>query len=149
MGKRGPKSAYELTVRPNPIGLPRLNPPASLSNAERRIWVATVNSMPGGHFSEAQVPLLVALCRRVAKADVLAAMILDFREEWLKIEGGLERMDKLYAMADREDRGITALARSLRLTLQAQRTAGNAGTIHRTTPALGVPWDDDPCPDER
>ena len=45
------------------------------------------------------------------------------------VDGGLERLDRLLAIAERETRAITACARALRLTPQAQmhpRTAGRA-----------------------
>ena len=112
------------------------------------MWVQVVNAMPGGHFSSAQSGLLTALCRRTARADVLALMILDFKPDWTTEPGGLERLDRLFAMADREDRGIMALARSLRLTLQSQRTAGATATAHRNAPQGRRPWDELPPPEE-
>jgi hypothetical protein len=143
MKQRGRKSAASLAIQPSPVGIPRLPAPLKLSEAERGIWHDIVNALPANYFTEAQVPLLVALCRRVAKADVMAGLILDFRTEWTSVEGGLERLDKLFAAADREDRAIAALSRSLRLTLQSLRTAGSAATIHRDAAAAGTarPWD--------
>jgi hypothetical protein len=143
MTQRGRKSAASLAIQPSPVGIPRLQAPSILSDAEKRAWTGIVNALPAEYFTPAQTPLLIALCRRIVRADVMAAQILEFREEWTSVEGGLERLDRLFAMADREDRGITALARSLRLTLQSLRTAGSAATIHRGAAAAGTarPWD--------
>jgi hypothetical protein len=55
--------------------------------------------------------------------------IARFDTDWVGIDGGLERLDRLRAIAERETRAITACARALRLTPQAQmhpRTAGRA-----------------------
>ena len=147
MGKRGPKSIEsQATDRAAIITVPRLTPPTTLTDAELVVWSGAVNTMPAGYFSRAQLPLIVAYCRHTVRADVLAVEILRFEAEWIAAEGGLERLDRLHGMADRETRAITACARALRLTLQAQRTAGAAGTANRALPDGPRPWDRDWLP---
>jgi hypothetical protein len=56
----------------------------------------------------------------VTRAGLLAQQIAKFKPDWLKEPGGLERLDKLLQMADRETKALSACARSLRLTQQSQ-----------------------------
>ena len=61
--------------------------------------------------------------------------------DWVKVDGGLERFDRLLNMADRETRAMTACARALRLTPQAQMHPRSAA---RQIGGLGdevMPWD--------
>lgn len=107
----------------------------------------TVGTMPLGWFSRAQYPLLIAYCRHGARAEAMARQIDGFDPEGLKEDGGLERLNKLLAMAERETRALTACARSMRLTQQSQiqpRSAGRATVGDHSGPK---PWDDDFQPD--
>lgn len=130
MGQRGRKSAESL-VQPLLIETRRPAPPPELNEAEGEVWRDTVGTMPAGWFSRAQYPILVAYCRHTVRATQLAREVAKFRPEWITEAGGLERLDKLLSMAERETRTVTACARSMRLTHQAQiqpRGAGRALT---------------------
>ena len=93
------------------------------------MWRDIVDSMPAAWLSRAQHPLLMAYCRHVARAEMLAATLNEFRPEWLGEEGGLQRLDKLLAMAERESRALTACARSMRLTHQSAYGPRKAATV--------------------
>ena len=64
-----------------------------------------------------------------------------FEMEWTKVEGGLERLDRLFSMADRETRAITACARALRLTPQSQIDPAKAGRAINNILEGPRPWD--------
>jgi hypothetical protein len=96
--------------------------------------------MPGDWLTRAAF-VLVAYCRHVCRARLLEMQIAQFEIEWTTVEGGLERFDKMLAMAERETRALSACARALRLTPQAQmhpRTAGRRANDNRTGPR---PWE--------
>jgi hypothetical protein len=97
--------------------------------------------MPTGWFNRAQHPLLIAYCRHTTRANQLARLVNDFEAEWIAEEGGLQRLDKLMAMAERETRALTACARSMRITHQAQILPRGAGRAN-DAPQGPRPWDD-------
>ena len=78
-----------------------------------------------------------------AMARQLARKIAEFQPDWLDEPGGLERLDRLNAMLDREHRAVLALARSMRLTHQSQYAAQKASTLARQQPDGDArkPWD--------
>lgn len=142
MGSRGRKSADAMAAGALAVlETRRPAPPRNLSEAEGAVWRDTVACMPAGWFTRSQYPILIAYCRHTVRSETMAAHICAFRSEWLKDDGGLARLDKLMAMAERETRALTACARSMRLTHQAQILPRTAGTAARqyTGPR---PWDD-------
>ena len=66
--------------------------------------------------------------------------IASFDREWIAADGGLERLDKLLAAADRETKALTACARALRLTPQAQMHPRTAGRAVADLPRYPSPW---------
>jgi hypothetical protein len=76
--------------------------------------------MPAGWFGRESYPVLAAYCRHVCRARWLAQKIDEHAERFLKLEGGVQLLDKMFGMAEREGRAILALARSMRLTQQAR-----------------------------
>jgi hypothetical protein len=140
--KRGPKSSNEIATVVLRAGkqMP-FPPPSELSDAQAMIWRDTVAAMPGDWLTRAGFPILIAYCRHSCRARLLEMQIATFEIEWTKVEGGLERFDKMLSMAERETRALSACARALRLTPQATmhpRTAGRALSNHSTGPR---PWD--------
>jgi len=121
MQKRGRKSSAELTTPKSNLlfSEKRLSAPLTLSDAEIQIWNQVINDQPASAFSMIHVPSLELYCRHVIRSRLLADEILNFDIAWLADDDGLKRYDKLLAMAERESRAITALARSLRLTRQS------------------------------
>lgn len=118
MKQRGRKSVSDLVVVA--LGPLRPDPPAELTHEQAEEWRAVVARMPSDWFSREHFPLLAAYCRHVCRARFLAATLDAFRSEWLGEEGGLQRLDKLLAMAERETRCMTALARAMRLTQRSR-----------------------------
>jgi phage terminase small subunit len=143
MGSRGRKSADERAAKALVlIETRRPSPPAGLTEAEQAVWRDVVGSLPAGWFAKAAWPLLVAYCRHVVRAEILAQQVTAFRMEWLAADGGLQRFDALLKMAERETRALTACARSLRFTPQSQMRATAAGSAAaRVNPEGKRPWD--------
>jgi hypothetical protein len=72
---------------------------------------------------------------------LLEMQIAQFEPEWTSVDGGLERLDRLLAVAERETRALTACARALRLTPQAQMHPRTAGRAVSNLPIGPQPWD--------
>ena len=117
MEKKGRKPAAELAVVTT-LDARRPPPPAELNEGEATEWRAIVSRMPQDWFTREHA-MLIAYCRHVCRGRFIAQQIAAFETEWLSVEGGLQRLDKLHAMAERETKLVMALARSMRLTHQS------------------------------
>lgn len=118
-------------------------PPAELSDAQAAVWRDAAASMPKEWLTRGARPLLVAYCRHVCRARLLEAQIARFEVEWTRLDGGLERLDKLLAMAEREDRAMLATARGLRITPSSRMHPRTAGRLLDNAPPPGTrrPWE--------
>ena len=145
MRKRGRVSAAEtetaLVVDPS-RKMPA-SAPSELTDGQADVWRKVVASMPSNFVSKGAHPILIEYCRHVCRARFLERQIAVFEIDWVKAEGGLERFDRLLNMADRETRAMTACARALRLTPQAQMHPRSAARQIGAVPLGPMPWDDD------
>ncbi len=89
----------------------------------------------------ATFPILIAYCRHACRARLLELQVAQFELEWTRAEGGLERLDKLLALAERETRAMIACARALRLTPHAQMHPRTAARAIDNLPAGPPPWE--------
>jgi hypothetical protein len=143
MRQRGRKSSTEILtdlvvdVRQS---MP-VRPPSELTDAQAGIWRDVVGSLPAVLFKRATFPNLIAYCRHACRARLLEMQVARFEPEWTKVKGGLERLDKLLALCERETRAMIACARTLRLTPQAQMHARTAGRAIDNTTTGPFPWD--------
>lgn len=140
MAQRGRKSAASLAVVTTLPGQ-RAEPPRELTKAQAEVWRAVVSTKPADWFTEDTHPLLMAYCRHVVTATVLARQIDGFNPDWLADEDGLKRYEKLLAMRERETRAMTALARSMRLTQQSRYKAETAATKASSVGSGRKPWE--------
>ena len=148
MKKRGRVSSaaieIETTLVADPLGRMPPQAPSELTDAQADVWRKVVGSMPSNFMSKGAHPILVEYCRHVCRSRLLEQQVARFQMDWVKVDGGLERFDRLLNMADRETRAMTACARALRLTPQAQmhpRSAARqigAGTLGEEEV---MPWD--------
>lgn len=129
MAQPGRKSAASLSIASPVTAISRVAPPAGLTDKQRGLWLATVNSKPAEWFGDEHVPMLVEYVRHVETADMLTEQIENFDPEWLKDDDGLKRLDKLTGMRAREAALINTLARSMRLTQQSVYRADKAATL--------------------
>jgi len=144
--KRGRKSRAELEMTPTVIvdvsrRMPP-SPPSELSDAQSQVWRDAVASMPGSNWLQRGAhAILTEYTRHVCRSHLLEQQIARFDTEWIRTEGGLERLDRLLAMAERETRALTACARALRLTPQAQMHPKTAGRlVNNLPPGVESPW---------
>lgn len=119
----------------------RLPAPLDLSNAERSIWLLTVNDQPASAFSPVHAPMLTQYCRHVVQAQILAEEILNFDRSWLADEDGLKRYDRLLGMQEREGRAASSLATRLRITRQATVDPKTAGSARARQAKAKKPWE--------
>lgn len=138
--KRGRKSAASLAVV-TPIPGQRHAPPDELTDEQADIWRAVVATKPATWFTEDTHPLLMGYCRHVVAGRSLARMIDAFDMALAETEDGLKRYEKLLQMRERESRAMTALARSMRLTQQAQLKAETAATRAASVGGARKPWE--------
>ena len=138
MAKRGRQSAASLSVAPSLIETRRIAPPDSLTEREQGVWIDTAGSMPAHWFRPMHKPILASYCRHVAKSEKLASMVSQLISEPFD----LAELDKLLAMAERETRAMTACARAMRITHQAQIQPRGAGSATANQPKGLAPWED-------
>ena len=96
-----------------------------MTEQQARIWEDIVETEPGGWFRPAEEPLLVAFCRHVHAANLIAKMVdaFDVRNR------DPDQLDRLLRMHERETRAMSSLATRMRFTQQARmhpRTAARA-----------------------
>jgi len=115
MRQRGRKSASSLAVAPAAPKIASARPiaPQELTGRAAAIWRACVEALPAGWFGPEQLPTLAAFCTTTARAERI-------EQELDEGDHDLAVRDRLGKMLDREQRRALALARSLRLTKQAQ-----------------------------
>jgi hypothetical protein len=109
MKKRGRKSAAELATTVVDDHSFRLNPPASLADPERKVFVDLVASVVVEHFSQCDMPLLCAYCRAIVLEQRAAAQLrrTPTDSKWL-------------AVWEKAQRAMVALSLRLRLSPQAR-----------------------------
>lgn len=119
----------------------RLRPPVTLTDAEREVWLQTVEDQPADAFSAIHAPLLEMYCRHVVQARLLADEILNFDRKWLADDDGLKRYDRLLAMQEREGRAASSLATRLRITRQATTHPATVGRANANKARARKPWE--------
>ena len=139
MAQPGRKSSAALSVVGEVSVISRAPPPEELTDDQRLLWLATVNSKPAELFGPEHVPMLVEYVRHVTTANFLTQQIEQFEPDWLATDEGLKRLKTLTAMRAREAQCINTFARSMRLTHQAVYRAHNAATLADKVKG-GVPW---------
>lgn len=138
MSKRGPKSAADLMAVTSES---RIGPPATLSDAERFVWLELTNAVPANTFTAIHRPLLEMYCRHVVTHKVLSEQVLAFELVWLAEEGGLKRYNTMLQMVERESRAASALATRLRITKQATEHRETAGRAQANHAGGRKPWE--------
>ena len=144
MAKRGRKSAAELALTDIPVvdvsrRMPP-PPPSELSDAQAAVWRDAASCMSGDWLHRGAHAVLIDYCRHVCRSRLLEVQIAQFQQEWIAADGGLERLDRLLAMAERESKAAIACARALRLTPQAQMHPRVAGRRLAEVSPYPSPW---------
>jgi hypothetical protein len=134
------KSAAALSVIAPPSVQKRPEPPAELTQEQATEWRIVVERLPAEWFPAESHQLLVAYCRHVVRARVVAGLIDSFKREHLNTDDGLHRYDKLAQMADREGRAISSLATRMRLSQQSRYRHDKAATKTEDPKASAEQW---------
>ena len=143
MGQRGPKSANDLAVAPaEPLENARSRPvpPEGFGKPEADIWRRIVAAMPASWFKREHLDMLARYCQHQVRAERFNRWANATTGETLNDGFSLEDFDRLCRMAERESRASLALARSMRITHQAQLRAETAGTRNRNRPDIPATW---------
>ena len=126
MGKRGRKSAAELSVIP---GIPqRPEPPDELTPQQAEEWSEIVDRMPVDWFRREIHPLLCSYCRHVTNARHIAGLIEAAHDLDIGDRKALMRFNRLLGMQERQSSALMGLATRMRLTNQSRYTASSAAT---------------------
>lgn len=121
------RSSADLSVIQLNAGASRLRPPASLSEAERTVFVDLVSTNKPEHFQPSDMPLLVRYCEATALGDLAA--------EHLRTEGAVigGRPSPWIVVQEKAVRSMLGL--SMRLRLSPQARAPNNPSRQRATSA--------------
>lgn len=117
-------------------GKPRIQPPETLSDAQKLIWHQTVDNLPDDWFSLEQTPMLIAYCGHVSRAAQIELALAG-----LDPLANLEQFDKLAKLAGLESAKVAMFARSMRLTQQSRlkaETAASHGAGAASAAAVGA-----------
>ena len=139
--KRGRKSAAQLAVAMVDAShqMPP-EPPPVLTEEQALVWRETVASLPGDFIQPAAFPVLAAYCRHVCRAQLAEELLAQLQLQTSMNDVKLRRLERLLVIAERETRAMTACARSLRLTPQAQMHPLTAGRALANCPQIVPPW---------
>lgn len=130
--RRGRKSAAERSVAPVAhIGGQRPEPAEGLSEQERAVWREVADSMPPDWFGSEHLRILRAYCRHTVRADQIQDAVAQAIEVGMNCDDQIAKVDKLSRMAERESRAALALARSMRITHQAQYDTSKAARARK------------------
>jgi hypothetical protein len=110
------RQPYTVTdLAPYGSGSRRLRPPASLGDAERRVFLDLITATPAGQFTAADLPLLCAWAETVALRERMAAR--------MAIEGELDEKGKpsgAFTVHQQATKTLSGLALRLRLGPQSR-----------------------------
>lgn len=133
--------AAKLTPAPTPIGkFPP--PPRTLNERESVIWDAIVRTKPCDWFQADTLPLLESYCCHVARAQMLDALLREFDPKTLAKEtSAATRFEGFRRARESETRAALALARSMRMTHQAQYDHQKAFSRQKSAAKGQRPWE--------
>jgi hypothetical protein len=113
-----------------------------MPEAQAKVWRAVVATEDRQHFRTKALQLMLAdYCRHVVMDDRLSAMVDAFKDEWVKVDGGLERLERILKMRDKEARAAGDKSTKLRLTNQSRYTPHGAAAAAANTPIGRYPWE--------
>ena len=132
-----PRKSTLVPVSIEPRGY-RLEPPASLSEAEKAAFIATVMSVRPTHFALEDMPLLVAYAAATVQER---AIVKELDAVAANAEDADKAKDRLRTAHGRTAGTLTRLAHALRLGAMARnpsRHSRPAGTVEAPGP---LPWE--------
>ena len=112
----------------------RAAPPKDMPADQAELWKRVVATKPADWFTADALPVLLQFCRHVSTAALLEGRIAASTED------GIDKLDKLLALRDRESKAIQRLATALRLTPQSRIRPDTAHTQVTATGGADRPW---------
>lgn len=132
MRQRGRKSTADLVGVNVDSSPPRLNPPASLSEAEQSLFIELVAANAPEHFRPSDLPLLARYCEATVLAEQAARELRHGA-----VVGG--KVSPWLTVQEKAIRAAVALSMRLRLSPQSRIDAKSLG---RQVPYMGPkPWE--------
>lgn len=135
MTPKGRQSAAALSVVTDAELVHRVAPPPFLSDEQRLLWVAVINTKPADWFAPDSAPLLVEYVRAVETCNLLEHQVRE-----TMAGGDPSDIAKILGVRDKEARRAAALAASLRLTQQSRYTPQAAATANKRAQGAAKPW---------
>lgn len=111
------RAALEIVTPHNVEALSRPMPPEHLTDEQASEWVMVVNDNAAEHFRPGTHGLLSDYCKHIVRGRHIAQLIDAEMETGAVVD--IDRMDKLFKMAERESRAASSLATRLRITPQS------------------------------
>ena len=115
--------------------------PADMLDAEKAVWKRVVAAMPADWFNREHLDLLRSYCEHSVRARKYSRMASMFEAKDVGERIELDDLDRVSRMAEREVRAALALARSMRITHQAQLRSETAATKRDSDGGEPRPWD--------
>lgn len=138
MKQRGRKSAASQTV--SAPGPKRPKAPVELTGRQAAHWKRIAASTTATWFTDATQPLLAEYCRQIVRAEEAEAELQAITKLELPLLERLNARKMALAEGANAARVMVAMARNMRLTQQAQRSA-DAGTVAaKRATAEKKPW---------
>jgi hypothetical protein len=114
MGRRGPKSAAELSIVGGAdaeiVSIARPEPPDSLTPEQADIWRAIVAALPPEDIPSQRYEDLANYCRHAVSQRVIAKVINELERQIGAPDFELERYDRALKVRERETRAISSLS---------------------------------------
>lgn len=125
------------TVTPMPVRT--LQPPPDLGVDEAEVWERVVATRSVDWWDAGNIPLLEQYCRAVVQSRMLAGQVAAVGVKLAEGRDVIKTYKELRKMQSAISHEITTLARSMRLTQQAQYTKDKAGIASRGA-GMRKPW---------
>ena len=116
-------------------------PIEGLDEAEKAVWRRVTAAMPASWFGREHLDLLARYCQHAVRADRFNRMASAFNPADVGDKIELDDLDRISRMAERESRAALALARSMRITHQAQQDSKTAARARDRVQAEPKPWE--------
>lgn len=137
----GRKSVEALSVV---VSIPgqRMEPPESLTEAQKATWRSVVATKPPEWFAADSAPVLIAYCKAVETHGYLSVQVETYQARKRLTGKALRAYGFLLKAQEQQARLIAVLATKMRLVQQSRYTPQSAATAdRRTSNAVKKPWE--------
>lgn len=126
----------------SPLPGQRLEPPETLTVAQKATWRAVVATKPPEWFAADSAPVLIAYCKAVETYSHLSALVEKYQAKKRLNLAALKAYGFALAAQEKQAKLIAMLATKMRLVQQSRYTTQSAGTAdRRTANTEKKPWE--------